>query len=136
MRRLARLWLPPLAAALSLVSCSSAPQNDSGTVNFLIESMPASLDPRVGTDAQSERIDGLLFNSLVERDAQMNPRGDLADRWETPDPLTYVFHLHPGVYFHDGKPLTSADVKFTFDSIRSGAIATQKRGSYRLVSSI
>ena len=61
MRRLARLWLPPLAAALSLVSCSSAPQNDSGTVNFLIESMPASLDPRVGTDAQSERIDGLLF---------------------------------------------------------------------------
>ena len=98
--------------------------------------MPANLDPRIGTDAFSERIDSLVFSGLVERDEQMNIRGDLAERWESPDPLTYIFHLRPGVQFHDGRPLTSADVKFTFDSIRSGAIATQKRGSYRLVTSI
>ena len=84
--------------------------------------MPANLDPRAGTDAQSQRLDGLLFSSLVERDASMNLRGDLAERWETPDPLTYVFHLRSGVQFHDGTPLTSADVKFTFDSILSAAV--------------
>ncbi len=98
--------------------------------------MPASLDPRIGTDAQSERLDSLLFSGLVERDAQMNIRGDLAETWETPDPLTYIFHLRRGVYFHDGRPLTSADVKYTFDSILSNAISTPKRSSFRIVREI
>jgi len=119
-----------------MASCSSEPQNGPGTVNFLIESMPANLDPRVGTDAQSERIDSLLFSGLLERDPQMNLRGDLAERWESPDPLTYVFHLRSGVRFHDGRPLTSADVKFTFDSIRTGEIQTLKRATFRMVRAI
>ena len=58
------------------------------------------------------------------------------NRWDTPDPLTYVFHLRRGVKFHDGRPLTSADVKFTFDSILSGAMKTPKRGSFKLVKSV
>ena len=103
---------------------------DAGTVNFLIESMPISLDPRIGTDAQSEHLDGLIFDSLVARDAQMNIVPDLATTWETPDPLTYVFHLRRGVKFHDGRAFTSADVKFTFDSILSGAVKSPKRGDF------
>ena len=39
----------------------------------------------------------------------MNVRPDLAESWETPDPLTYIFHLRRGVQFHDGRSLTSAD---------------------------
>src|SRR5271157_2302238 len=66
---------------------------DSGTVNFLIEAMPTNLDPRMGTDAQSEHLDGLIFSSLLAQDAQMNSVPDLAESWETPDPVTYVFHL-------------------------------------------
>ena len=54
-------------------------------------------------------------------DPQMNIVPDLAERWETPDPRTYVFHLRHGVKFHDGRPFTSADVKYTFDSLMSGA---------------
>ncbi len=95
--------------------------------------MPTNLDPRIGTDAQSQRLHSLIFSSLLERDAHMDVHGDLAERWETPDPLTYVFHLRRGVKFHDGRPLTSADVKFTFDSILSGAIKTPKRGAFRMV---
>src|SRR5260221_6207589 len=53
-----------------------------------------------------------------------------------PDPLTYVFHLRKGVKFHDGRLLTSADVKYTFDSIMNGSVTTSKRGSLRLVKSI
>ncbi len=90
----------------------------------------------MSTDAQSQRLDGLIFSSLVERDANMNVTGDIADRWEMPDPLTYVFHLKAGIQFHDGRALTSADVKFTFDSILSGAIQTPKRGSFRMVKSV
>ena len=61
---------------------------------------------------------------------------DLAESWDTPDPVTYVFHLRHGVKFHDGRLLTSADVKYTFDSILSGAIKTPKRGSFKLVKSV
>src|SRR5713226_5197412 len=42
---------------------------------------------------------GLIFDSLIERDERMNPRGDLAESWETPDPRTYIFHLRRGVRF-------------------------------------
>jgi peptide/nickel transport system substrate-binding protein len=105
-------------------------------VNFLIESMPPNLDPRIATDAQSEHLDGLLFSSLLAQDAQMNPVPDLAERWETPDSLTYVFHLRRGVKFHDGRPLTSVDVKFTFDSILSDVFKSPKRGAFRMITSI
>jgi peptide/nickel transport system substrate-binding protein len=121
---------------LALCSCSRTVRTEPGVVNFLIESMPANLDPRIGTDGQSERIDSLIFDSLVELDDHRIPRGDLAETWETPDPVTYVFHLRSGVKFHDGRMLTSADVKFTFESILNGSVTTAKRGSLRLVKSI
>jgi len=126
-----------VTAGLAFGGCSSkAPPFESGTVNFLIEAMPTNLDPRIGTDAYSAHVDGLIFSSLVAHDARMEITPDLAERWETPDPLTYVFHLRRGVKFHDGRPLTSADVKFTFDSILLGAVKTAKRGAFRLVTSV
>jgi peptide/nickel transport system substrate-binding protein len=105
-------------------------------VNFLIESMPVNLDPRIGTDDKSERIDSLIFSGLVDLDAQRNPHGDLAEKWEIPNPLTYVFHLRSGVRFHDGRTLTSADVKYTFDSILDGTVTSVKRGAFTLIQSI
>ena len=98
--------------------------------------MPTNLDPRIGIDGPSERIDGLIFDSLVDLDSERNPRGDLAEKWENPDPRTYVFHLRPGVKFHDGRTLTSADVKYTFDSILDRSVTSPKRGSLILVTSI
>jgi peptide/nickel transport system substrate-binding protein len=121
---------------LALSSCSRTVSTEPGVVNFLIESMPTNLDPRIGTDAVSQRLDSLLFSSLVELDAQRIPRGDLAERWETPDPVTYVFHLRSGVKFHDGRPLTSADVKYTFDSILDRTVTSPKRGSLAQIRSI
>lgn len=126
-----------LTTIVTISGCRSTEKSDdAGTLNFLIESMPANLDPRIGTDAQSEDIDGLLFDGLVQRGANMNLAPDLAQSWETPDPLTYVFHLRHGVKFHDGRPLTSADVKYTLDSIISGSIQSTKRGSFNDVESV
>lgn len=121
----------------SIAGCSSIKSaTDSGVVNVLIESMPVNLDPRIGTDAQSEHIDYLLFDNLLQRDANLDLAPDLAEKWEMPDSRTYVFHLRKGVHFTNGQELTSADVKFTYESILSGAIKTPKRGAYALVDSI
>jgi peptide/nickel transport system substrate-binding protein len=103
---------------------------------MIIESSPTNLDPRVGVDAQSERIDELLFDSLVRRDEHFNLEPWLADSWEIPDPLTYVFHLHHGVRFHNGRPLTSRDVKWTFDSLLTGKIRSSKASTYKWVDHI
>ena len=123
-----------LAAVWPLLSCSSKP--DPNTLVMIIESSPTNLDPRVGLDAQSERIDELIFDDLLDRDEHLNVKPALADSWEIPDPKTYVFHLHHGVKFHDGRPLTARDVKWTFDSILQGKIRTTKSAVYRPVDHI
>src|SRR3989440_5601744 len=119
-----------------LASCSRSSHNDPSSLTFLIEANPTNLDPRFATDSQSQRIDGLLFSGLLERDNHINFHGDLAETWSTPDPLTYVFHLRRGVRFHDGRALTSADVKATFNFIMNPANKSPKRGALRLVTSV
>lgn len=130
-----------MAAGLAVVcalqaGCSRAKQAAPGAVTFLIESSPVNLDPRFATDTQSQRIDGLLFSSLVSHDEHMELHGDLAESWETPNPLTYVFHLRRGVRFSDGRALSSADVKSTFEFLLDPVNRSPKRGGFRMISSI
>ncbi|HVT95866.1 MAG TPA: ABC transporter substrate-binding protein, partial [Acidobacteriaceae bacterium] len=99
-------------------------------VTMLIESSPASLDPRIGTDGQAEHIDSLLFDPLVRRDERFGLQPALAIKWEIPDPRTWVFHLRTDARFHDGRPLTSRDVKYTIDSILDGTVISVKAGSF------
>jgi ABC-type transport system substrate-binding protein len=127
--------LPALALLFScLCACSRPPEPT--TLVMLIESSPANLDPRVGIDAQSERIDGLIFDDLLGRDAHLNVKPALAESWEIRDPLTYIFHLRHGVIFQDGRPLTSRDVKWTFDSLLQGKVQSTKLGVYKFIDHI
>lgn len=125
-----------LCVSVVVLFAACAHKPDPNTLVMIIESSPINLDPRVGVDAQSQRIDELLFDSLVTRDSQFELHPSLAESWETPDPLTYVFHLRRGVRFHDGQPLTSRDVKWTFDSLINGKIRSAKAGTFALVSHI
>jgi peptide/nickel transport system substrate-binding protein len=118
-----------LSAALCLVGCARS-RPDPGAVTMLIESSPANLDPRIGTDAQAEHIDALIFDALVHRDEHFGLQPMLATSWENTDPLTWVFHLRAGVRFQDGRPLTSRDVKFTIDSLLDGTVISVKAGSF------
>ena len=132
MRR-ALFILAALARALAQLACSHKP--DPNTLVMLIESSPTNLDPRIGVDAQFDAIDNLIFDDLLSRGDNLDVAPGLAERWEIPDPLTYIFHLHHGVKFHDGRPLTSRDVKWTFDSLQ-GKVRTTKTAVYRFVDRI
>lgn len=120
-----------LASSTTFLSCSTRPAPN--TLVMMIESSPVNLDPRIGTDGQSEFIDELLFDSLVHKDQNFNLVPGAAERWEMPDLQTYVFHLRPGIRFHDGRPLTAKDVKWTLDTMRDGSLRTIKGATYKLV---
>ncbi len=124
------------ALALGFATGCHSSRPDTRTVVFLIESSPTSLDPRIGTDAQSEHIDELLFDGLVVRDRSFRVAPGLAERWEQPDPLTIVFHLHGGVRFSDGRLLTSRDVVWTLNSMLNRTVITPKAASYASVASV
>jgi len=60
----------------------------------------------------------MSFNGLVDFDPQGNIIPSLASSWKiSPDNLTYTFQLRPDVKWHDGRPLTAEDVKFTVEKI-------------------
>lgn len=69
-------------------------------------------------DAASERVRTLIFNSLVKKNEKFDYTGELAsDIKRSDDGRTFTFTLHDGVKFHDGRALTSADVKYTLDLV-------------------
>src|SRR5271167_2224138 len=125
-----------VALAVVMTACVQRSERKPGEMVFLIESNPANLDPRYASDGQSQRVGSLIFSGLVQRDAEMNLHGDLAERWETPDPLTYVFHLRKGVKFHDGREVTSKDVKATIEFMMNAANKSPKHGAFRMIGSI
>jgi len=126
-----------LAVVVSVFCCGCRPSpRDPQTVVVLIESSPTSLDPRLGTDAQSEHIDELLFDGLVAREANYQFTPALAERWDHPDPLTFVFHLRSGVRFHDGRTLTARDVQWTINSMRDGTVPSPKANAYAAINQI
>jgi peptide/nickel transport system substrate-binding protein len=102
-------------------------------VTMIIESSPNNLDLRQGTDAQSERVGGVIFDALVKKDEHYELQPWLAASWEQPDALTWVFHLRDGVRFHDGRPLEAADVAYTIESLIDGSLVTAKGGSFAAV---
>jgi peptide/nickel transport system substrate-binding protein len=107
-----------------------------GTVVVILESSPNNLDPRQGTDAQSEHVGALIFDALVKKDEHYNLAPWLATSWEQPDPLTWIFHLRDGVRFQDGRPLEAADVVWTIESLMDSKLAgliSSKGGAFAAV---
>jgi peptide/nickel transport system substrate-binding protein len=106
-----------LLAILGGCRFSSSPDHPASYLVVGIESNPLQLDPRYSMDANSVRLGGLIYNSLLRSDENSQLRPDLAASWHRVDEQTYIFDLRTNVTFHNGRPLTAADVKFTYESI-------------------
>jgi peptide/nickel transport system substrate-binding protein len=132
LRRFAGLCLLALAT-LWLPACTR-PADD--TIRFGLATAPANLDPRYATDATSARINRLLYQRLVDFDAQLRPIPALA-QWERLAGDHYRFHLAPGrPPFHDGRPLTARDVAATYRSILDPASASPHRSPLESIARI
>ena len=129
------LGLMMVVVCVGVVGCRGA-REDRRTVVVVIESSPNNLDLRQGTDAQSERVGGLIFDALVRKDEHFNLRPWLATSWERPDALTWVFHLRDGVRFQDGRMLGAEDVAWTIRSMMDGSLITAKGGAFGNVAGV
>src|SRR5450759_1120986 len=75
-------------------------------------------------DAASERVRTLMFNSLVKKDEKFDYVPELAlNIQRSDDGLSFTFTLRDGVIFHDGRPFTSADAKYTLDTVLASTFA-------------
>jgi peptide/nickel transport system substrate-binding protein len=133
--RVARLFLL-LTASLLLLAFASGCRTQSDAFVIALSDKISTIDP-VGAqtiDAASERVRVLMFNSLVRKNEKFEYVPDLASNIQrSDDGLSYTFTLNDGVKFHDGRVMTSADAKYTLqtilDSQTSGRTASFYEGS-------
>ena len=91
-----------------------------GVLLAVIGADPPSLDPHQESTFANIQLVAPLYSLLLQIDPYNYPKiiGDVASEWKiAPDGLTYTFKIRPGIRFHDGSPLTAADVKATYDRI-------------------
>jgi peptide/nickel transport system substrate-binding protein len=118
----AKLILAIAGAALAATAAFAQTPQRGGTLNFAVVSDPPNYDCHAHETYVVVQSVGPFYSTLLKFDLARYPEvtGDLARSWTvSPDGLTYAFELHPNVRFHDGTPLTSADVKATYERMRN-----------------
>src|SRR5215216_5112139 len=88
-----------------------------GTYTFGTGQGFTTLDPHKPGLLNDQSSHAALWNGLVKMNENMEVQPDLAESWENPDPLTYIFHLRQGVKFHNGRELTADDVFFSLQRL-------------------
>jgi ABC-type dipeptide/oligopeptide/nickel transport system permease component/ABC-type transport system substrate-binding protein len=126
-------WLPhPLSFALLLLFvliAGGAAARERLVLGLQME--PPILDPTAAAAAPiNEVVYGNVFEGLVRLHPDGRPGPGLAEAWEiAPDGLTYVFHLRPGVRFHDGAVFDARSAAYTLDRARApDSTNPQKQG--------
>ena len=130
---LALLVVSALAAIPAVVQSADAPRRG-GILLAAIAAEPPSLDPHQEATFANIQMVAPCYSTLLQFDPYNFPKivGDLATEWKVaPDGRTYTFKIRQGVRFHDGSPLTAADVKASYDKIifpPPGVRSTRKSG--------
>jgi len=89
-----------------------------GTFVVALLADPGQLNPAITTSGVVHPAAEPLFNGLVSIGEDSKPVGELAQSWKIDrGGARYTFTLRKGVKWHDGRPFTSADVKYTYEDV-------------------
>jgi peptide/nickel transport system substrate-binding protein len=129
-----------VTSGLGPASAAETPRRG-GILLAVIGADPPSLDAHQESTFANVELVAPLYSTLLQLDPYAYPKiiGDLATEWKiAPDGLTYTFKLHPGVKFHDGSPLTSVDVKASYDKIISPpqGVRSTRKNAYTEISAV
>jgi peptide/nickel transport system substrate-binding protein len=106
-----------LATVLLFLMLAGCAREDAGTIVFAVANAPSVLDPRLASDAASERVNALLYDRLVMLDEQGSPRPAMAE-WQRIDARRYRLSLLPDrASFWGGRQPDAADVVATYRSV-------------------
>jgi len=106
------------APAAAVQSTGKATTKAPATKTELVIASPSDiskLDPHMSTSFQDVIISFNLYDTLTSRDPDLKLIPRLATEWKATNDKTWEFKLRPNVTFHNGDPLTSADVKFSIE---------------------
>jgi len=109
-----------------------------GTLKIATSTDPVGLDPMISSAYSTALITEHVYGSLMQYDKELNETvPDLAESVEvSEDRLTYVFKLRPDVKWHDGKPFTSEDVKFSMERQKDPATGSPNAYMYANVDTV
>ncbi|MBI2980863.1 MAG: hypothetical protein HYY44_00910 [Deltaproteobacteria bacterium] len=101
------------------IGCAGEISKDPETLVWHLAAEPDTLNPITSTDAYASRVDGFLFDSLIERDNEtFEWKPKMATRWEiSPDQRQLTFTLREGIRWHDGHPFSIDDIVYSFERI-------------------
>ncbi len=107
-----------------------------GTLRVGLDVDAGTGDPRLARDTSAFRLKELVFSGLVYIKPDYTPAPQLAERWENPDPKTWIFYLRKGVKFHNGQELKAEDVKYTFETELDEKLAAPNRSFFTPIQKI
>jgi peptide/nickel transport system substrate-binding protein len=121
---LARGGAAAALGAVGLVPRGAGGQGKPGGVLTVASSaLPPNIEPHMQGLDIFQRRKPLIYENLVWIDHALEPKPELAERWEQRSPTEYVFHLRRGVRFHDGKEMDAEDVKYTYERVRDPKVS-------------
>lgn len=123
MKTTLRRILPALGlAAVAALGLAAAPAGAT-TFTWATANDILGLDPHAGNHGVTNAMKSNIYEPLVRRDADGSIKPALAERWETPSPTTWRFHLARNVRFHGGQPFTADDVAMSLQRVRQSDMA-------------
>jgi peptide/nickel transport system substrate-binding protein len=131
-----RLVAVVLALLLPLEAAAQTPKKGGTLVVGMSQDLPG-LDPHPSTSTITYQVLSLVYQGLVDFDRDLKIRPVLAESWTTSaDGRTWTFKLRKGVKFHNGRPLTASDVKFSLDRILDPKTAARGKGALSIIESV
>ncbi|MEM7026226.1 MAG: ABC transporter substrate-binding protein, partial [Pseudomonadota bacterium] len=107
-----------------------------GHVVFGLSSYPPSLHPWTNAGTAAATVKLQVYRGLLGYDEDANLRPELAESWEVEGDRTYVFKLRDNAFFHDGSPVTSADVKASYEAIKADDSTAYLRTAFGIIDTI
>jgi peptide/nickel transport system substrate-binding protein len=95
-----------------------------------------AVDPAFAYDFTANPVVCQITEGLLKFENGETLAPNLAERWENPDPLTYIYYLRQNVTFQDGTPVTADDVIFSMERIRNPETASYVGWMYANVDTI
>lgn len=107
----------PAPAETGTTEATGEPAAVEQVLKYGTDTWPAGFDPHTISAVAATRVFNQVYETLIDFNPDMTFKGVLAESWEIPDDVTYIFHIRQGVKFHNGREMTADDVVYSFQRV-------------------